>query len=261
MTIQVNCPSCGKTYKLKPEFAGRRFKCKACESPVQVPASMEDEDDDLFGDLDAGAGETMAEPLPTKRSRKPKSKGKSRKKSGGSNPLMLLLYVAIGVVALGVAGVVGLGVIGMVAKMNATPEWREYTTPDGAVTVQMPGEVKNVKIGMAAPGAQSLGVDTGFYACVVVIEPVPPQAIGIDEDELIGAMSQGMQSVPGVSGVSRMDVAGRPGVTFSRDLGSLHSEARAIKVGDKFYTFSYCYRRTPDEETRRTFFDSVRANR
>ena len=40
MPIQVSCPQCERSYKLKDETAGKRFKCKECGATVQVPAPM-----------------------------------------------------------------------------------------------------------------------------------------------------------------------------------------------------------------------------
>jgi len=35
----ITCPECGKSFKGKPEFAGKRVKCPACAKPFQVPAA------------------------------------------------------------------------------------------------------------------------------------------------------------------------------------------------------------------------------
>ena len=40
MPIQVSCPQCERSYKLKDETAGKRFKCKECGATVQVPAPV-----------------------------------------------------------------------------------------------------------------------------------------------------------------------------------------------------------------------------
>ena len=38
MSIDVTCPGCSKAYSVPDERAGQRFKCKACGTPVSVPA-------------------------------------------------------------------------------------------------------------------------------------------------------------------------------------------------------------------------------
>ncbi len=38
MPIAFKC-SCGKAYKVPENAAGKKFKCKECEKPLQVPAS------------------------------------------------------------------------------------------------------------------------------------------------------------------------------------------------------------------------------
>ena len=38
MTIEFNCPSCQKHYRVKDELAGKRAKCKECGGVLDVPA-------------------------------------------------------------------------------------------------------------------------------------------------------------------------------------------------------------------------------
>ncbi|MEX0725660.1 MAG: hypothetical protein WD065_05295 [Planctomycetaceae bacterium] len=38
MTIQVKCPKCSKEYRLKDEMAGKKIRCKECETSIAVPA-------------------------------------------------------------------------------------------------------------------------------------------------------------------------------------------------------------------------------
>lgn len=37
MTLAVKC-RCGKKYKLKPELAGKKFRCRDCGAPIKIPA-------------------------------------------------------------------------------------------------------------------------------------------------------------------------------------------------------------------------------
>lgn len=51
----IQCPSCGKQYKWKPELAGRRMKCK-CGGVIQVPRGQSAADDSALSALaDAAA--------------------------------------------------------------------------------------------------------------------------------------------------------------------------------------------------------------
>lgn len=91
MPINVNC-DCGKSFKVADSNAGRKFRCKACQAPLEVPSSSDTADEfadfrDEFGD------EYPAEPVRTAKStrgkRKPgrkKKAGKSSRKSGGMAP-------------------------------------------------------------------------------------------------------------------------------------------------------------------------------
>jgi hypothetical protein len=39
MSIDFNCPNCGRNYKVADTNAGKKFACKDCGNPVQVPAT------------------------------------------------------------------------------------------------------------------------------------------------------------------------------------------------------------------------------
>lgn len=38
MPIHVDCPECGREYRLRDELAGKKFACKSCETVVAIPA-------------------------------------------------------------------------------------------------------------------------------------------------------------------------------------------------------------------------------
>ncbi|MDA0833226.1 MAG: hypothetical protein O2955_06745 [Planctomycetota bacterium] len=64
MTIQVKCPQCSKEYRLKDELAGKKIRCKECETSFAVPArkkkAQEEEPVDPDGHIDL-AGLDLAE--------------------------------------------------------------------------------------------------------------------------------------------------------------------------------------------------------
>ncbi|MFN0197194.1 MAG: MJ0042-type zinc finger domain-containing protein [Planctomycetaceae bacterium] len=53
MPITVSCPECAQTYRLKDELAGKKVRCKGCETIIPIPqASSEIEDYNFDDDLD-----------------------------------------------------------------------------------------------------------------------------------------------------------------------------------------------------------------
>jgi hypothetical protein len=92
MPISADCPRCGKTYQVKDDFAGKKFRCKACQGVVTVPAAGEGGggEKDPWDDLDLGSfqsGDPYADaeseaPAEAPR-RRTKGKKKSKSQSGG----------------------------------------------------------------------------------------------------------------------------------------------------------------------------------
>ena len=37
--IKVNCPECNKAYSLKDNMAGKKVRCKECNTKITVPAA------------------------------------------------------------------------------------------------------------------------------------------------------------------------------------------------------------------------------
>lgn len=62
MAIPVKC-SCGKTYKLKDEFAGQKVKCRECGKTLVVPVAEESAKDRVE---EPTAAEPLSESVPTK---------------------------------------------------------------------------------------------------------------------------------------------------------------------------------------------------
>lgn len=113
MPISADCPQCGKTYQVKDDFAGKKFRCKACEGVVSVPAagggSSGDPWDDLdlnsFGDRerDEDGNEFEAPPAPRRR-----SKGKKKSRGGGMPVTVIVALVAESILLL-LSGVLLIG--------------------------------------------------------------------------------------------------------------------------------------------------------
>lgn len=76
MSIQVKCPSCGTTLRVKDALAGKRVKCPRCANPFRVPQAATEEVYDAevhqpnefegldFGGFDPSAGEAVEQRRP-----------------------------------------------------------------------------------------------------------------------------------------------------------------------------------------------------
>ncbi|MEZ5939982.1 MAG: hypothetical protein R3C18_01235 [Planctomycetaceae bacterium] len=104
MTIQVSCPDCGMAYEVPDDKAGKKFRCKQCETIVSIPDTDPppvrgggwDDGDDGYGD-DSGI------PNPVSRRRSGSSRSSSRRRRSRSSdggdattPPAIALYVVAG---------------------------------------------------------------------------------------------------------------------------------------------------------------------
>lgn len=86
MSDTFDCPACQRSFKWKPELAGRRVKCK-CGQPIKVPAelvdddSFEDEFEDEFDDVDDFGDEYSTRQPPRRKGSS--ARGSSGKRSTG----------------------------------------------------------------------------------------------------------------------------------------------------------------------------------
>jgi hypothetical protein len=67
MPIDVTCSSCGSSYKLKDEFAGKKARCKECQSIILIPEIMDSysvlADDDVPVESKSWGGRAVASPF------------------------------------------------------------------------------------------------------------------------------------------------------------------------------------------------------
>lgn len=82
MTIDFHCPECQRSYRVKDEFAGRKLRCKQCQSAIEVPDIDPWEIDDDFEEYD--------DPVPKKR-----KKRRKRKRSGNSIPVAIWIPLVL----------------------------------------------------------------------------------------------------------------------------------------------------------------------
>lgn len=94
MPISADCPQCGKTYRVKDDFAGKKFRCKACQGVVTVPAAAAPSGDP-WDNLDLGEfqgqdayGDEFEAPAAPRRRKTGKRKSKSR---AGGMPVTVIV--------------------------------------------------------------------------------------------------------------------------------------------------------------------------
>ncbi|WP_417849985.1 hypothetical protein [Thalassoglobus sp.] len=286
MPIKTKCRKCRRAYTVKDELAGKKFRCKECQSPVTVPQPAvpldeepdEDEDelfasggldsfgddfgDDFDDDFDDDAYDTPVVPRPRKKKKKsppPKKKRKRRSSSSSSGG------VKIGAIFGGLAGVVGILIViakismfaGAAGGFDFNVLWQTYTTTDGNISLLMPGTAKRVPVASLGPGGQSYGVTKRSSAYIISTEPMIGQLAGMSESELFDAFDLGSGFI-GAKNVQRIQKYGRNCITFEKSApGGIKSNNIAFLYKDKVYTLNYAYKGTPNSSGRK-FFDSVK---
>lgn len=370
MPIQTECGNCGRSYTVKDDLAGRKFRCRDCQATVVVPESgtadttpesapglpppppstspssekrrnvpdgdqprtarskpktprspdsqrsaakpaprqkkrqataqtgraaarpkksrpqprendfddvefeefdefesLGDEDFESFGDDDFDAFEPVHKPR-SKPSKKSRKKKRRKKKSSGAG--LLLLKIGGGVVAvmvlLGCLGVVGVAIQRSGGLSGFSVSWKSYTTPDGGVTVLMPGTPKQLPrsaITNPAPGASAYGVTKSQYACVVVVEPLPPQLASIDKNQLIAAVQNNpfASLASGAKNLETTSIDGTPGFTYEE---TLPTGAKSLNVAlfkeQTAYTIKYLYKGSSPGSNKDKFLNSIQVN-
>ena len=140
MAISVECSACGQSYRLKDEMAGRKIRCKACQTPMEVPLSESEEE---WGETSwpaTGAGRGGAS-----------QRTKAVPKKSGNRKSVLVVIGAVAGLVLIVALVWGLLKFlpsGNNQLADGTPapaesSWVKFTLPDGSASAVFPGEVKS----------------------------------------------------------------------------------------------------------------------
>lgn len=97
MPIQVVCPKCDKAYKVKDESAGKKLRCKQCETVFPIPAAEEEGDPwDSLPEPDEDDELPPARRLPPVQRKKPQTKAKRAKASSGDGvPVTIIVSMAI----------------------------------------------------------------------------------------------------------------------------------------------------------------------
>lgn len=163
MAISVECPACGQTYRLKDEMAGRKIRCKGCQTPIEVPLAESDEE---WGDASwpaTGSGRGGA-------SRKTKA---VPKKSGNGKSVLVAIGAVAGLVLIGAAvrGLLKFLPSGDNQLADGTPtpapapaesSWTKFTLPDGSASASFPGAVNSRALPNGAVTHAALVNGSGF---------------------------------------------------------------------------------------------------
>ncbi|MAT16387.1 MAG: hypothetical protein CMJ46_14080, partial [Planctomyces sp.] len=90
MSISFSCPDCGKSYQVRDDLAGRRFKCKDCERPLKVPSAVKSEE--FFDEEPARRPARRKQSTGRKSSAdRKRSSSRSGRKNGPQSPIQTLL--------------------------------------------------------------------------------------------------------------------------------------------------------------------------
>ena len=121
MPITLECPGCRKSYRVQDTHAGKKIRCKSCETIIHIPyeeVEVLDEEEDDWGDdepWNAPSESSLPKRRPSASQRRAKSKRSSRKRSSASDSMpegLIVVLVMLGVfIALS-----GLILIGEVAR-------------------------------------------------------------------------------------------------------------------------------------------------
>ena len=182
MPIQFPCPRCGKVYQVNDEHAGKRIKCKACETIIPVPGASGPKSapasskaprpaptppPDLFG-LDELADGDKGEPVATLQP----VRGRSRSSSSSGDNSYTILFVMGGVGLIVVLIIVGLlFLVGPSSQKKGPKVARNRDSGESA-------SASSGSSGSEAPGADSRFTSGGAKAASlalwqVKIDPAP----------------------------------------------------------------------------------------
>ena len=118
MPIEIACPECEKVYKVKDDAAGKKFRCKECQTVIPIPADAQPAEPDSW-DV---AGDDDPELPPVVRKRKPvpvkRSREVVRESYGGGMPVTVIISIVLNglMLALNILGMIGGLLIGNYAN-------------------------------------------------------------------------------------------------------------------------------------------------
>jgi hypothetical protein len=252
MTISLSCDTCGRSYQLKDEAAGRKIRCKDCESILTVPelnagfdddpwgdsgsqSSKQDDfwnsDDDDWGDASGSSGAYSAPSAyslqsggattrpSSSRPKKPRKKHPSGGSAGNAGALVgkIVGGLFVALVVIGLIARVG-GAIGKIG-FGGSLSWEEFKPPGTPFAIQMPGKPK-----------QSSQIQAGISITQFMLETRRPE-------RAFGLMHASIPVPAGViGGLSAADVnevfqESKQGMILAAPGARVHSENK-ISVND-----------------------------
>lgn len=102
MPISVECPQCGKGYRVGDDKAGRKMKCKECDAVVTIPAGGDEFGDDEFDDIELPRPRRKSSGSSAKSSKTSSRKTSRGKSSSFTSPVQLIVGGVVAVVAAGI---------------------------------------------------------------------------------------------------------------------------------------------------------------
>jgi hypothetical protein len=157
MTINIECPECDKTYRLPDSAAGKKFRCKQCETAIAVPS--DDFDDDF-----------EEEPVVRRRAPAKKSKGKKAKSSKSTS----IWSTPLPWIAIGGGGFLAIGLLVVVMSGGSRPINNFAPAPTGtpvAVPVHSSAPVHSTP----APTVVNAGSPNNLFPVSQVPVPTFPE--------------------------------------------------------------------------------------
>lgn len=281
MTIETVCPECGKSYRVRDEMAGKRFRCKACHSAVSIPIPSDNDngdntDDDQFEDDFLGGLDTAVKaerrspagaPPPIAGRSTPgapsKKKAKSRNKSSDSDSTGSAMKILVGLLAGAVGLVVGYLVVTALMGGSGTASWRGFTSPDAVWEVEFPAAPQPDESAGAAPGSKRYVGETSVLGAAVTEAPLPPNPAGFTpQQSLDQIVNQLTGQRPGATSSGRQTLtfgkhtATQITQTVDADGKKLSNTTRILLTDNAVYTLEFVSDGTDHTADRDRFFNS-----
>jgi hypothetical protein len=275
MSISVRCPHCQRGFKVPETLAGKRFRCKGCQSIVNVPGGASaPANDDPFGfdmsAMEAGGEDEYGDwesrlpppkkPVKKKRRSVPKEKPRTRSSANGSGVGKKLGGFFLALCVVGGIAKIGLRVAQRHPGIFNFASWSEYTTPEGEVTFEVPGSVQSrAGVVPSAPTAVAYMGEGRSYACGVIIEPMPLELQGFGPDQGLAFMEAGLPQL-GATNVRRTTVTGRTAIAYDSTRNGFTNHCFVVPGTNAIYTFVFLYKDSFDESAQSRFLSSIRIN-
>ena len=129
MSLTVDCPECGKRYKVKDELAGKAIRCRECQATIRIPAAEADEEFNFdASEMEAEAPPDELPPTRPKSKSAPKPVARKKRASSDSSAWKWVLGIAGGFVVL---GLLCCGVAGYLISRSVNQLTAGVPVPDG----------------------------------------------------------------------------------------------------------------------------------